>query len=132
MTLIYSSNASITKAMQLAASLGHETVFIILLSKISDPNAYDDDGRTALHLAAQNGHPRIIKLLLDKGAQVLNHDMTPSEQTPVHAAAANGHESCLKIMLDNTEDSEVIFLKSRNLRVHYMHFPCISIEIGKK
>ena len=78
-----------------------------------DMNVCDYDGRTALHLAAQNGHPRIIKHLLDKGAQVLNHDMTPSEQTPVHAAAANGHESCLKIMLDNTEDSEVIFYVSQ-------------------
>ena len=62
--------------------------------------------------AAQNGHHEIIQLLLEKGAQVSNHDMTPNEQTPVHAAAANGHTLCVKILLDNTEDSEVSTLQN--------------------
>ena len=48
------SNASITKAMQLSAALGYDIALSVLLSKVEHPNAYDDHGRTALHLAASN------------------------------------------------------------------------------
>ena len=48
------SNASVTKAMQLAATYGYDIALSVLLSKLEHPNAYDDHGRTALHLAASN------------------------------------------------------------------------------
>ena len=39
-----------------------------------DPNATDDEGRTALHGAAHKGRPEVIQLLADRGAKLDVHD----------------------------------------------------------
>ena len=51
----------------------------VLLSKLQRPWIVDekkDDGYTALHLAAKNGHVEILKLLLERDAFVNNMDGT--------------------------------------------------------
>lgn len=103
-----SSGDSVVTAMHLAAAQGHEEALAILLSRVSDRNAFDKKGRTALHLAALNGHEQILKTLLQSGGMVSIHDETENKQTAVHIAAANGYEDCLRVLLDNTEDSEVL------------------------
>src|SRR5579871_1998432 len=40
-----------------------------------DPNAADDQGRTALHGAAHKGRTEVIQLLVDQGANLEAHDM---------------------------------------------------------
>jgi ankyrin repeat protein len=40
-----------------------------------DPNAVDDEGRTALHGAAHKGRNDVIKLLVDRGANLEAHDL---------------------------------------------------------
>jgi len=40
-----------------------------------DPNAADDEGRTALHGAAHKGRNEVIKLLVDHGANLEAHDL---------------------------------------------------------
>ncbi|MBV8842953.1 MAG: ankyrin repeat domain-containing protein [Bryobacterales bacterium] len=40
-----------------------------------DPNAADDEGRTALHGAAHKGRNDVIKLLVDRGANLQAHDL---------------------------------------------------------
>lgn len=42
----------------------------------SDINALDPDGKTALHIASENGHLAIVKFLLDNGADpsIVDHD----------------------------------------------------------
>jgi ankyrin repeat protein len=40
-----------------------------------DPNAADDQGRTALHGAAHKGRTDVIQLLVDRGANLEAHDM---------------------------------------------------------
>ncbi|KAI9764162.1 MAG: hypothetical protein M1840_008644 [Geoglossum simile] len=46
-----------------AAEKGHETVARLLLEKGADLNAKTLDGKTALHLAAENGHVMVVRLL---------------------------------------------------------------------
>ncbi len=46
-----------------------------LLERNVDVNVHVDKGATALHLAAKNGDVEIIKLLLDRGAEVDSLDM---------------------------------------------------------
>ena len=53
-------------------------------------------GRTALHGAAKSGHEKVVKLLLDKGANVnmKNRD----GQTALDVAQEKGHKEIVKIL----------------------------------
>ncbi len=65
-------------------------------------NLRDSKGKTALHWAAQGGHPAIARLLLKKGANVnaKNKDGT----TALHNAALFGHERVVRLLLDMGAD----------------------------
>ncbi|WP_151827548.1 ankyrin repeat domain-containing protein [Acinetobacter oleivorans] len=52
------------------ASLGDLDQVEQLLSEGQDPNQADDEGYSALQAAAENDHLEIVKLLVEKGAQV--------------------------------------------------------------
>ncbi|CAJ1964888.1 unnamed protein product [Sphenostylis stenocarpa] len=57
----------------------------------------DDQGRTALHMAAANGHKDIVNYLISKGVD-LN---SPNEEknTPLHWACLNGHIEVVKKLI---------------------------------
>ncbi|CAF4540096.1 unnamed protein product, partial [Rotaria sp. Silwood2] len=59
-------------------------------------NEPDKLGQTPLHLCCQNGHTRVVQLLLHKGAQFTK---TYDGNTPLHEAAANGHVSTIDSIL---------------------------------
>jgi ankyrin repeat protein len=49
---------------------GHDATVRLLLEKGRTVDATDEDGKTALHLAAEKGHEATVRLLLEKGAAV--------------------------------------------------------------
>ena len=53
--------------------------FFPSFSKVNNANAFDTKGRTALHLAALNGHQRILETLVKNHALVCIHDGTESK-----------------------------------------------------
>ncbi|KAJ2988192.1 hypothetical protein NUW58_g4110 [Xylaria curta] len=64
-------------------------------------------GRTesdALLLATENRHGAVVKLLLDKGADIESKDIC--DQTPLLSAARRGHEAVVKLLLDKGADVE--------------------------
>uniref|UniRef100_A0A0K0DZI9 ANK_REP_REGION domain-containing protein n=1 Tax=Strongyloides stercoralis TaxID=6248 RepID=A0A0K0DZI9_STRER len=63
----------------------------------SDIHAKDEDGFTALLNASQNGYPEIVKLLLEKGANVDESDMYG--WTPLFWSVYNNHFECLQELL---------------------------------
>jgi transient receptor potential cation channel subfamily A protein 1 len=52
-------------------------------------------GNTALNLAAQNGHSRVVEMLLQKGARIYKSYIG---NNPFHDAAQYGSVACLKII----------------------------------
>jgi ankyrin repeat protein len=58
----------------------------LLLQLGADPKAVNDDGDTALHLAAKNNHPRICELLTCKGTDSMRHMRNHDGKTPMDLA----------------------------------------------
>ncbi|KAG7157058.1 Transient receptor potential cation channel subfamily A member 1-like 8 [Homarus americanus] len=59
-------------------------------------NECNDEGKTALHIASEEGHTRVVQLLISKGA-LLHRDH--QGRTPLHLAAAGGHMQTLAAIL---------------------------------
>lgn len=59
-------------------------------------------GRTPLLWAAKNRHEAVVRLLLEKGADVDEQDL--NRQTPLLWAAKNGHETIVKLLLEKGAD----------------------------
>ena len=55
----------------------------------SDVNAFDADGWTPVHLAAENGHLPLVRLLVTSRAHV--ECQTKFGRTPLHWACCRGH-----------------------------------------
>jgi ankyrin repeat protein len=64
-----------------------------------EADSKDKDKRTPLSWAAERGHGAVVKLLVEKGADVKSKD-TSYGQTPLLRAAANGHEAAVKLLVE--------------------------------
>jgi hypothetical protein len=62
--------------------------------------------RTCLHIASDNGHLAICRLLIDKGAQVEAKDRDGYGRTPLHWAAWKGHVEIVRLLCDRGADAE--------------------------
>ncbi|KAF4693651.1 hypothetical protein FOZ60_010325 [Perkinsus olseni] len=56
--------------LELAASTGNLSEVKTLIARGADPRAVNENGQTALHFAAVNGHPSVVELLVEKGANL--------------------------------------------------------------
>ncbi|CAI5474493.1 unnamed protein product [Closterium sp. Yama58-4] len=63
----------------------------------ADAGLADDEGRTALHMAAANGHTEIARLLIQRGAPV--NAVNRQGNTPLHWAAVNGRDSMVHLLI---------------------------------
>jgi len=61
-----------------------------------------EEGVTALHLAARQGHGDIVELLLSVRALVVA--VSASGSTPLHFAASEGHETIARILIEHGAD----------------------------
>ncbi len=73
----------------------------LLLDRGADVNARRRDGMTALHSAAYRGHLRVIRRLVERGADrtLEAHDAGPhAGQTPADTAAARGETAAVALL----------------------------------
>ncbi|XP_022357169.1 inversin [Enhydra lutris kenyoni] len=76
-----------------------------LLKAGADVNKTDHSQRTALHLAAQKGNYRFMKLLLTRRANWMQKDL--EEMTPLHLTTRHKSPKCLALLLKFTAPGEV-------------------------
>ncbi|VDI25530.1 ankyrin repeat domain-containing protein 17 [Mytilus galloprovincialis] len=82
----------------------HDTVKYLLdlngqaLNSRVDTTIKHKKGWSALHVACQNGHKEVIKLLIDVGINI--NDTTNSGSTPLHKACFGGQYETVKFLLD--------------------------------
>ncbi|RMZ74098.1 hypothetical protein GMOD_00004939 [Pyrenophora seminiperda CCB06] len=62
----------------------------------------DDFGKTALHLAALRGNEAVVRLLVEKGADVKAKDK--NGMTALHGAASEGNEAMVRLLVDRGAD----------------------------
>ncbi|XP_074641653.1 rabankyrin-5-like [Tubulanus polymorphus] len=103
-----------------AARAGHEMAALFLTKHGAKPNHINHKGETPLHTACLMGLPRLVHVLLEKGANPNAQTRAPldgpsdsnpfgedepgiSQQTPIHIAIANRHEECVNVFLRRKE-----------------------------
>ena len=83
------------------AAFGQERCVEVLLASNVSPTRRDINGKTAFHVAAQNGQVEVLKRLLgvlENSESV--HDLVDKDGlTPLHWASLEGHESCVDLLI---------------------------------
>lgn len=109
-----------SRALHLAATMGHEQVVQLLLQNNTDPDSRILGGMTPLHLAAKTGKTAIIVLLLDplvsdtsQSAQSPLYERINgrlesfSVQTPLHLAIEGGHDEAVEKLIEYGADPQL-------------------------
>ena len=92
------STNSIADDLSIAASLGSLNEVSDLLRSNANPNVHDYRGWYAMHWASQEGCDKIVKLLIEHGADV-NAQTVVEGITPLMQAAGGGHVEVVRILL---------------------------------
>lgn len=77
--------------MHVAAMTGQTNVFQTMLEKADDKNPKDDNWDTPLHSAAEGGHYKICKLIIDAAGISDKNPSNKSNETPLELATSNNH-----------------------------------------
>ncbi|NP_001234258.2 potassium channel [Solanum lycopersicum] len=88
-----------------------------LLKRGLDPNESDNNGRSALHIAASKGIENCVVLLLDFGADPNSRDSEGN--VPLWEAIMGKHESVIQLLVDNGAK-----LSAGDVG----HFACVAVE----
>lgn len=81
-----------------AAQDGREDLVKTYLDQGTNSNQTNDDGSTALHLAASKDHPSIVRLLLEKGRADIDRRNKAGE-TALALASAKGYKAVVELLL---------------------------------
>ena len=87
-------------------AIAEQTEQVNLLLKLgANPNAQDQDGETALHLAADRGDAVLAKALIAARANP-NLKENGHGMTPLHMAAARGHTELVRLLIASGADRQ--------------------------
>ncbi|CAC5358039.1 unnamed protein product [Mytilus coruscus] len=78
--IIKKYNEKENSLLLLACNLRHNEIALVLLANDAEENEKDENGRTSLHTAAEDGNVELIKILMEHDADLdipMNNGMTP-------------------------------------------------------
>lgn len=115
-----------------AAQGGNEALVNNLLDQGTNSNQTNDDGSTALHLAASNNHPSIVRLLLEKGRADIDRRNANGE-TALALASTKGYKAVVEFLLSrgantgggNLEDNTLVSRADASVRELLKHPPIV-------
>ena len=85
-----------------AADDGELKTLVLLLNAGANIKCMDEDGYSALHLAARKGHDTMVKMLVDRGLDVNTRGY--EDRTPLMLAARAGQESTVNTLISAGAD----------------------------
>ena len=92
------------------------TVFTILIESGAKLEAKDNNGSTAIHIAAYYGQTEIVKALIDLGAKL--EATIRSKNTALHFAALKGHTETVKALIERGAKLEAT-TRVKSTALHY-------------
>jgi len=105
----------------IASIMGNKQILNFLITEGADIDATGKDGRTMLHLAAENGHVEIVRYLVEEKGLDINAKYK-DRYTPLHFAVENGHVEIVRYLVEekgidikgeNRDDWAVLHLAAR-------------------
>mmetsp|Transcript_9803 Transcript_9803/g.25204 ORF Transcript_9803/g.25204 Transcript_9803/m.25204 type:complete len:263 (+) Transcript_9803:3-791(+) len=97
------STPAVEEALRFYANVGDKARLTALLERgIANIEAKGDDQMTALHLAASEGHPECLEVLIKAGSDLMAKD--DDDRTALHLAAREGHPECLEVLIKAGSD----------------------------
>uniref|UniRef100_A0AAX7W8M0 Ion transport domain-containing protein n=1 Tax=Astatotilapia calliptera TaxID=8154 RepID=A0AAX7W8M0_ASTCA len=91
-----------------AASEGYtQTMDILLAANLKLLDKTDEDGNSALHIAARGGHVAAVRLLLARGAEII---LNKNHTSFLHEALQNGRKDVVNAVIDCERCAEAVSL----------------------
>lgn len=84
-------------ALHIAAAEGDEPLLKYFYGVRASASITDNQDRTPMHLAAENGHANVIEILADKFKASI-YERTKDGSTLMHIASLNGHADCATML----------------------------------
>nr|XP_046228098.1 transient receptor potential cation channel subfamily A member 1b [Scatophagus argus] len=82
-----------------AASSGYtQTMNILLSANLKLLDKTDEDGNTALHIASREGHVAAVRLMLNRGAEII---LNKNDTSFLHEALQNGRKDVVNAVIDS-------------------------------
>ncbi|CAN0526946.1 unnamed protein product [Ectocarpus sp. 12 AP-2014] len=85
--------------LMLAADGGHSRIVSFLLNRGAIARIMGDEGVTALHVSAKNGHVVVTLMLIRAGVDVGLSCFSSGGYTPLHLAAQNGRCAVMEVLI---------------------------------
>ncbi|KAG7238712.1 hypothetical protein INR49_031228, partial [Caranx melampygus] len=103
---------SVEQVLSLGADVncnGDDRTVRLLLDKGAVVDAREKAGWTPLHLACQNGHETVVRLLLSRLSEEAMGECEEAQgRTPLHLASAYGHLNIAKLLLSQGADPNAV------------------------